>query len=280
MSTFTVDKITEVWQPGSDIDVRATLDSILDGFHHPYNFSQDSPIQNLMFTEVLNWCNAQAGANPAGFEALLTRLDRDHMSRRLGEEAEHDHVDAMTAAHGPKTEIAPTTAHDAATLTQKEVQTGFVERVGSNLETSISEGAIPGLGLEDIPIIKELLLAPPTSDSPNPIDNALLRTGGIGLTSAFKGIEIHEIVAARGMGNILKDSIINITLQDPERSEMEKQMARARFGANDSGIQKDTARLLEFEPVSQPGDPAESTSKSPANLLRKGMDNLKLKLNR
>ena len=276
MSTFTVDKITEVWQPGSDVDVRATLDSILDGFHHPYNFSQDSPIQNLMFTEVLNWCNAQAGANLVAFEALLARLDRGHMSRRLGEEAEHDHVDAMTAAHGPKTEIAPRTAHDAATLSPKEIQAGFVEKVGNNLEASISKGAIPGLGLEDIPIIKEMLLAPPTSDSPNPIDNALVRTGGIGLTSAFKGIEIHEIVAARGMGNILKDAVINMTLQDPERSGMEKQMAIARFGADNSGIQKDTARLLAFEPVSQPGNPAESTSKSPANLLRKGIDKLKL----
>ena len=276
MSTFTVDKITEVWQPGSDVDVRATLDSILDGFHHPYNFSQDSPIQNLMFTEVLNWCNAQAGVNLVAFEALLARLDRGHMSRRLGEEAEHDHVDAMTAAHGTKTEIAPTTAHDAATLSPKEIQTAFVEKVGNNLEASISKGAIPGLGLEDVPIIKEMLLAPPTSDSPNPIDNALVRTGGIGLTSAFKGIEIHEIVAARGMGNILKDAVINMTLQDPERSGMEKQMAIARFGADNSGIQKDTARLLAFEPVSQPGNPAESTSKSPANLLRKGIDKLKL----
>ena len=249
-------------------DVRPTLASILEVLHHPYNYSTASEIQTLMFAQVFEYCSIQSKADPKRFEELVQSLDKAHMAAKLGEHG-HTHSHSRTNAYAPPTAIGSTHAHALTTVQPERVETTFVQRIGDNIEESVKKGGIPGLSLDDIPGIKDLLSATPSADDPNPIDQALRSTGGVGLTVAFKDVQLHEILGAAGMGNVLKDGLINMLLNDPKRLEAEEKAARERLGTQDEVPAKDLIALLDFDPVFKPGKEGKSTGRKVMDAMGK-----------
>ena len=277
--------MTEVWQPGTSTDVRPVLADILSAFHHPYNFSPSSEIQTLMFTEVLEWCNLQSATNPDDFEALVQRLDKPHMAAKFKEDAAHIHAPPteIGQAHDlePPTGKAPTPAHTLTTVQPKNVQGLLSTQIGDNLASGAEEGLIPGLSMKDIPGLRNLLSAAPGADNPNPIDHGLMGAGGgVGLLQAFKNIEVHDIVAAPGMGNILKEGVVRMLLRDPARAEIEMKQARQRLGIRDEMAETaDALARLDIHPMDDVPDQGleKKTSKSPVGIVRRTVETIKSK---
>ena len=209
-----------------------------------------------MFAQVFEYCSARSHADPERFEEMVISLDKAHMAAKLGEQG-HTHSHSRTNAYAPPTAFGSTHAHALTTVQPERVETTFVQRIGDNIERSLkqeSEGGsgkgIPGLSLDDLPGIRDLLSATPSADDPNPIDQALRGAGGgVGLTAAFRDIQLHEILGAAGMGNVLKDGLIGMLLNDPERLEIEEKAARERLGAEDEMDARDVLKLLDFDPV-------------------------------
>lgn len=141
----------------------------------------------------------------------------------------HSHVDALTAAHAPNS-IAPQTAHDLTTTQRPEVQRGLLERVSGNIEAQLEKGAIKKVGLSDLPGIKKILFAPPTGETPNPLDAGLAKIPGLSFVGAFEGVSVGEIAAADGMGETLKDAVVSLILLDEGRGVKEEEAAAGRFG--------------------------------------------------
>jgi hypothetical protein len=251
VSKYAVRKVIEIWQPGMTSDIQSTLTSILEVLHHPYNYSKDSEIQTLMFAQVFEYCSVQSKADPKRFEDIVQSLDKAHMAAKLGEQG-HIHSRSQTNAYAPPTAIGSTHAHALTTVQPERVETTFVQRIGDN---------IPG--------IKDLLSATPSADDPNPIDQALRNTGGVGLTAAFKDIQLHEILGAAGMGNFLKDGLINMLLSDPERLEVEEKAARERLDAQDELPAKDLIALLDFDPVFKPEKEGKSAGRKVVDAINK-----------
>lgn len=160
----------------------------------------------------------------------------------------------MTAAYATSKQISGTTAHDLTTIDVGGANIGFIEKIASNIEKNITKGAFSGLTLDDLPQIKDMLYAKPSPYSPNPIDGSLTRIPGMGLVSAFEDIDIHEIVAAPGMGVLLKDSVIAMRLRDTEYVEKEQAMARERLGSLEDRPIKEMLALLDFGAESKPTD--------------------------
>jgi hypothetical protein len=268
VSKYAVRKVIEIWQPGMTSDIQSTLTSILEVLHHPYNYSKDSEIQTLMFAQVFEYCSVQSKADPKRFEDMVQSLDKAHMAAKLGEQG-HIHSRSQTNAYAPPTAIGSTHAHALTTVQPERVETTFVQRIGDNIESKMKNGGIPGLSLDDIPGIKDLLSATPSADDPNPIDQALRNTGGVGLTAAFKDIQLHEILGAAGMGNFLKDGLINMLLSDPERLEVEEKAARERLDAQDELPAKDLIALLDFDPVFKPEKEGKSAGRKVVDAINK-----------
>ncbi|KAK5941191.1 hypothetical protein PMZ80_006468 [Knufia obscura] len=249
ITTLTIKKIVEIWQPGSTIDPKPALSSILATLHHPFNYSKDTEIQALMVAEVLEWCTSKAKQSPQNYASFLSRLDRSHMAAKLGEEAEqiaHSHVPAFTAAYANPNRVGGTTAHDLVTIGATGAHQSFSERLSKNIEKSLKEGAIKGLSMEDFPGIKKTMESSPSSDTPNPIDQSLTRIPGMNLLSVFDGIDIGELVSAPGMGIILKDAVIGMRLQDTEMVEREQLAAREKLGSLEDRPVKEMLALLDF----------------------------------
>ena len=249
ITTFAIKKIIEIWQPGSLIDVKPALASILASLHHPFNYSKDSEVQALMVAEVLTWCTTKSQQNPQAYAAFLQRLDRPHMAAKLNEEAEkiaHSHVPAFTAAYTSPDRVGGTTVHDLTTIGTTGAHRGFIERISSNIAKSLESGAIKGLTMEDLPGIKQIMESSPSSDTPNPIDQSLIRIPGISLLSIFDDIDIGEIVSAPGMGIVLKDAVIAMRLRDTEMVEREQIAAREKLGSLQDRPVKEMLALLEF----------------------------------
>ena len=249
ITTFTIKKVVEIWQPGSLADVKPALNSILATLHHPFNYSKDNEIQALMVAEVLSWCTAKAEHSPRAYLAFLQRLDRPYMAAKLGEEAEqisHSHVPAFTAAYASANRVGGTTVHDLTTVGTIGTHPSFAERISSNIEKGLESGAMEGLTIKDLPDIKQIMESSPSSETPNPIDQSLARIPGMNLLSVFEGIDIGEIVSAPGMGIILKDAMISMRLRDTEMVEREQMAAREKLGALEDRPVKEMLALLDF----------------------------------
>jgi len=249
ITTFTIKKIIEIWQPGDSTDVKPTLTSILSTLHHPFNYSKDNDIQALMVAEVLNWCTTKAQEEPQAYSAILHRLDRPNMAARQNEEAEqvaHSHIPAFTAAYTAPNRVGGTTVHDIVTIGVTGGRTSFVERMHANIEKAIKAGSIPGLTIADLAGIKKTMESDPSSDTPSPIDQALTSIPGGNLLSVFDEIDVGEIVSAPGMGIILKDAVINMRLKDTEMVEREQKAAREKLGHLKDRPIKEMLALLDF----------------------------------
>ncbi len=290
VSEYTIRKITQVWQPGHEADVRPTLAGILDALHHPYNMSPESEVQQLMFAEVLAYLKTRSERDPEGFDAMLPRLDKAHVAAKLGEEAAHTHADELTTAQAPAFEEAETAApdhttahvrtpaHTLTTLPPENVQGLFATRISDNIASSVREGIIPGLSLDDIPGLRELMSMTSSSDNPNPIDQALTKVTGVGLLPAFKDIEIHDIISAPGMGNVLKEAVITMMMRDPERMEWEEKRATERFGGLAMSPAKEAQALLDFNAVDKYEEEGGTVSGgSKTAFMKRALEKLKIK---
>ncbi|KAK5079373.1 hypothetical protein LTR64_002204 [Lithohypha guttulata] len=249
ITTFTIKKIVELWQPGSLVEVKPALSSILATLHHPFNYSKDTEIQALMVAEVLEWCTSKHKESPTLFASLLKRLDRPSMAAKLGEEAEqvaHSHVPAFTAAYTAPNQIGGTTVHDIVTVGLTGPRASFVEKISKNIEKSIQAGKLKGFTMEDMAGIKKTMEATPSSEAPNPIDESLLRIPGANLLSVFDDIDIGEIVSAPGAGLILKDAVIRMRLSDTEMVNREQLAAREKLGSLEDRPVKEMLELLDF----------------------------------
>lgn len=296
ITTFTIKKVVELWQPSSLIEVRPALSAILDSLHHPFNYSKDSEIQSLMVAEVLDWCTTKAKESPQAYGAMLKRLDRRHMAARLGEGAEQtahshaaastaahaspnrvsgktkddleqtaqSHVPAFTAAYASPNRVGGTTVHDLVTIGSidgptsshkrtssnerfsSNVRASVNERISSNIEKALKSGAIEGMTIADLPRIKKVMEAPPSSDAPSPIDESLTLLPGKNLLACFDDIDIGEIVATPGMGIVLKDSMIAMRLRDTKMVEREQLAAREKLGALEDRPVKEMLAMLDF----------------------------------
>lgn len=289
ISNYTTTQIIQLWRPGNTVDPRGGISAILQAFHHPFNSSSDSAIQSLMFTEVSDYVNDQFRSNTTTFEKNLQNLNAQSVASRVNEHASlpygHSHVDALTAAHAPNS-IAPQTAHDLTTTQRTEVQRGLLERMGKNIEAQLKMGEIKGVGMKDLPGIKQVLFAPPTGESPNPLDSGLAKIPGISFIGTFEGISISEIAAADGMGNTLKDAVVSLMLMDETRGTKEQEVAASRFGWGRTEAEKeerrrlkDLQRLLKIEKMKTQQEEGQFDEKrSTGEKLKEGMEKLKLKM--
>ena len=289
ISSYTTMQIVQLWQPGNTIDPTPHLASILQAFHHPGNATPDSAVQTLMYTEVSDYVNEQFMSNTAAFERDLQSLSGPAVARRINEHASlpygHSHVDALTAAHAPDS-ISPQTAHDLTTTQRTEVQRGLLERLSANIETQLGAGAIKDVSIKDFPGIKRLLFAPPSGDSPNPLDSGLARIPGISFVRTFDGISIAEIAAADGMGNTLKDAVVSLILLDEIQAPKEQEAASRRFGWGRTESEKEERRrlkelqlLLKIERMETRREEGLFEEKrGTGEKLREGMERLKLKM--
>ena len=247
VSSYTVTKVIQLWQPGNNTDPRPALNQILQAFHHPYHASTDSQIQALMYTEVSDYVSKELMTNTMAFEKKLQNLSAPAVAAREHEHASvpygESHVDELTAAHAPNS-IAPQTAHDLVTSQREDVERGFIERVSENVETQLQKGDIKKVGMKDFPMIKELLFAPPSGDSPNPLDSGIAKIPGISYLGTFENIGVSEIAAADGMGETLKDAVISMILLDETRGVKEEEVAAGRFGWGKTEAEKEERRQL------------------------------------
>lgn len=213
ITTFTMQRILDLWQPGNTTDVRPALSEILATLHHPGNYSKEG-IQAFMVAEVVKWCTE---ASPEVF----LQLDRAHMMQKLGEEAEqvaHSHVPTFTAAYTSSDQVGGTTVHDLTTIGVVGPHAGFTDRICKNIEKS-------GVKI-DMAEFRKTMEATPSANAPNPMDQAFTIVPGQNLLSAFDDIDIGEIVAVSGMGLVLKDSLISMRLRDSNMVEREQIKAR------------------------------------------------------
>lgn len=237
VTTYTMQRVLSLWQPGNMTDVKPALDEIMAALHHPGNYTKDG-IQGLMVAEVMKWC----GENPP---EILSRLDRAHMAKKSGEEAHqiaHSHVPSFTAAYTSPNQVGGTTAHDLTTIGVTGAHAGFTERVAKNVEKS-------GIKV-DLGGFKKAMDADPSSESPNPIDSALMLLPGESLLSVFEGIDIGEIVSVSGMGLVLKDGLITMRLRDTEMVEREQARARETLATLEDRPVKEMLKLLDIGPKS------------------------------
>lgn len=249
ITTFTIKTIVELWQPGSLVDVKPALASIMSTLHHPFNYSKDNGIQGIMVAEVVNWCTTKAEAEPVAYAQLLESMDRPHMAARQHEEAEqiaHSHVPAFTAAYAAPGKIGGTTAHDLVTIGVTGPRASFVEKVSKNIEKGLEAGKVEGLSIKDLPFIKSIMESSPDSEVPNPIDQALVRLPGMNVLDIFEGIDMGEIVAAPGMGLILKDGVIALRLRDTDMVKREQIAAQERLGSLEDRPTAEILDLLDF----------------------------------
>lgn len=231
------------------IDVKPTIASIVATLHHPFNSSQEVEIQGLMVAEVLDWCTNKARESPEDYSKFLHQLSRPYLAAKQGEEAEqiaHTHVPAFTAAYASANKVGGTTVHDLITVGVTGPRASFIEKISRNIEKSMEKGSMGDLSMKDLPGIKKIMESSPSSDTPNPIDEALTMIPGMSLFSVFDGIDLGEIVAAPGMGIILKDTVITMRLKDTELVEREQIAARERLGALEDRPTKEILQLLDF----------------------------------
>ena len=247
ISSHTVTQIVQLWQPGNIVDPIPAIASIIQAFHHPFNYSPDSAVQTLMYNEVYNYVTTQLRSDTVTFEEKLQALTAPVVAARVNEHASMpegtSHVDAMTALHAPQS-IAPQMAHDLVTKQQPEVQGAFLQRLSDNIERQLQKGSIKGVGMKDFPEIKKMLFAPPGGAAPNPLDAGLARIPGIGYVDTFEGINISELAAADGMGETLKDAVVSLILLDETRGGKEEEIAASRFGWGRTEAEMDERRRL------------------------------------
>lgn len=249
ITTFTIQTIVELWQPGSLVDVKPALSAIMSTLHHPFNYSKDNMIQGLMVAEVMNWCTLKAEESPENYVQFLASLDRPHMAAKQGEEAEqiaHSHVSAFTAAYANPGKIGGTTAHDLTTIGVQGPRAPFVEKISANIEKALDAGAVKGMSVKDLPVIKQIMEATPDSETPNPIDQAITRLPGLSVLTIFDGIDMGEIVSAPGVGLILKDGVIAMRLRDTDMVKREQLAAQQKLGRLEDRPTSEILDLLDF----------------------------------
>lgn len=237
ITTFTMKKILDLWQPGNTVDARPALNEILATLHHPGNYVKEG-IQGLMVAEVVNWCTEKS-------PEVFLQLGRDRMAKKSGEEAHqiaHSHVPAFTAAYTSPNNVGGMTAHDLTTIGVTGPHAAFTDKIIKNIENSKMK--------VDISAFRKAMESDPSSDSPNPIDSALFAVPGGSLLSVFDGIDIGEIVSVSGMGLVLKDSLITMRLQDTEMVEKEQIKARERLATLEDRPVKEMLVLLDINPKS------------------------------
>lgn len=282
ITTFTIKTIVELWQPGSTVDIKPALSSIMSTLHHPFNYNKENEVQALMVAEVVNWCTSKAEESPAEYAQFLATLDRPTMAARQGEEVEqiaHSHVPSFTAAYATPGRIGGTTAHDLTTIGTQGTRAPFVEKISKNIEKSLEAGDVKGMSVKDLAGIKEIMQATPDSDSPNPIDQAITKLPGLSVLSIFDGIDMGEIVAAPGVGLILKDGIIAMRLSDTEMVKREQLEAQRKLGSLKDRPINEMLDLLDFgarKHEEKRMDEAQRPTEADESKTRKLMNKLKL----
>ena len=109
ITTSTIKKVIELWQPGSQAAVKPVIDTILETLHHPFNYSMESDLQSLMVAQVFNWCSKHSEANPEVHLKMLQGMDKAHQAAlNLGEASHHQHAhgSGLTDAYADPTKTA------------------------------------------------------------------------------------------------------------------------------------------------------------------------------
>lgn len=238
ISGYTTTKVIQLWQPGTTEDPRQSINEILDTFHHPFNNDPNSAIQNLMLSEVRAYVNESLLSGPVAFTSTLQSLSTSSVASRIGEHA------TVASGHSAR----PQTEHAAAGESRTaEKPGGFMDRLNRNIERQIQEGAVKGIGVDDLPMIKDALRSSPSGDNPSPLDSALSKVPGISFLNTFEGITIGEIASADGMGETLKDAVVTMILLDEDRGIVEEDLAADRFGeGKKQDREQERARLREM----------------------------------
>ncbi len=266
ISSYTVNEIVQLWQPGNTTDPRSSIQKILQAFHHPFNYSstESSPIQALMLEEVQSWVRESLQADPQGFQETLKSLSLEAVASRIDAHAGgHTHVDV------PSPNIPPDQL--------------LSMRLNHNIEQQVRQGSVKDVSADDLPGIKEILFASPSADSPSPVDACLTTLPGISFLAAFDGIDTSEIAMYPGMGETLKDALSSLILLDEKRGAHEEEVASAKSMETKARL-KELRPLLDFKGGAQPclgkQDLDESKAAAAKSKLSAGMEKLKLKAGR
>ncbi|KPI40566.1 uncharacterized protein AB675_7508 [Cyphellophora attinorum] len=110
ITTSTIKKIIELWQPDSKAAVKPVIDTILETLHHPFNYSKESDLQSLMVAQVFNWSARHGEKHDMLHKQILIGLDKSHQAAiNLGEaaKASHTHTSYTADAYADPTKTAP-----------------------------------------------------------------------------------------------------------------------------------------------------------------------------
>lgn len=271
ISSYTITKIVQLWQPGNSTDARSSIQSILEVFHHPMNCGS-SPVQILMLDEVRSFIQASLKADPQTFEEMLKSLSLPAVASRIDVHVGgHTHVDA------PLPRSSASSGHLLAM------------RLSYNIEHQVRQGQVKDVSVASLPGIKDLLFASPSAESPNPLDTGLAKLPGISFLGAFHGIGVSEIAAYPGIGETLKDAVISLILLDEERGSHEEEIAATTSGGFGEGLKAEESRarlkelrqLLSFKANPQPADKKEGLDESKGAVAKErlsaGIEKMKLK---
>ncbi|KAK5174172.1 uncharacterized protein LTR77_001252 [Saxophila tyrrhenica] len=204
MTSYTIAKIASLWRPDATQDVRPAIDGVLSALHHPELTSRESrtEVQTAMLAEVRRYVVDRVRDDPAGFEALLVSLDREHMAARRGEhEAAHQ---SAKQSHGAEQEQSP-------------VPQALASRIALNLQRASDDGHVSSPAISGI---EKALRAAPSNEAPNPLDAAMAGLGGVGLKAAFQDIGTSEMAGIPGIGEVLRDAIVMTRMMEMEENNM------------------------------------------------------------
>lgn len=275
ISTHAVDTVIQLWQPGNTDDPMPGVRSILDTFHHPFNRVSNSVVQTFMFQEVREWVNESLQSDPTGFEAQLQSLQVDAVASHINENA-----------RVPVGNSARPHLHEHTTMLgqAKDEEGALTGRLHCNIEEQVKQGKVKDIGVDDLPMIKEMLLSKPSGENPSPLDSALSKLPGISFISTFQGINISEIAAANGMGETLKDAVVTMILTDEKRGMEEEDLAAGRYRWHgDESKEGEKARLkekralLEINKMDTKQEGQFDEKKSSVDRMKEGFSKLKLK---
>jgi hypothetical protein len=111
ITTSTIKKIVELWQPNSKAAVKPVIDTILATLHHPWNYSKESDIESLMVAQVFNWSSRHGEAHDFLHKQILEGLSKSHQAAlNLGAASyfhHHHDVSSFTDAYADPANIVP-----------------------------------------------------------------------------------------------------------------------------------------------------------------------------
>ena len=124
-----------------------------------------------------------------------------------------------------------------------EQDNAFIQKISENIQRQLNNGKIQESDVKDV---DKLLHAASTDESPNPIDSALSKISGLSIVGTFDGIDVSEISAVEGLGEVLKDGVVTLMLLDDQRKADEDGRAARKFGLGKRDRHEELKELQAF----------------------------------